>query len=326
LLIGQETNFITLANVKRLKGKIALVAGATRGAGRGIARALGEQGAVVYCTGRSSRRHPGRGLPGRPETIEETAEIVEKAGGVGIAAQVDHGREDQVRRLLRRIDRERGRLDILVNDIWGGEKLTEWDTPFWRLEVEKGLEMVRRALFTHWITSRHAIPLLLKSKRGLIAEITDGEGLYYRGSFFYDIAKTAVIRTAFALSEELAGTKVAAIAVTPGFLRSEEMLAHFGVTEANWRDAGKKVPHFLESETPLFVGRGLARLAAEKDTRAITGRVYSSWKLARRYKFLDADGRRPDWGRYFDTAPGVKTYRESFRRTHAAFVKACPSP
>lgn len=309
-----------------LEGKVALVAGATRGAGRGIARALGEQGAIVYCTGRSSRRRPGRGLPGRPETIEETAELVKAAGGVGIPVPVDHSRKDEVRRLMRRIERERGRLDILVNDIWGSEKLTEFDTPFWKLDLENGLEMIRRALFTHWITSHHAIPLLLKSKRGLIAEITDGEGLYYRGSFFYDIAKVAVIRTAFALSEELARTKVAAIAVTPGFLRSEEMLDHFGVTEANWRDAGKKVPHFLESETPLLVGRGLARLAAEPDTKALTGRVYSSWKLARRYKLKDTDGRRPDWGRYFDTARSVKSYREGFRRTHVAFVRACPAP
>lgn len=308
-----------------LKDKIALVAGATRGAGRGIARGLGEQGAVVYCTGRSSRRRSGGGLPGRPETIEETAELVTRSGGIGIPVRVDHSREPEVRRLMRRIRRERGRLDILINDIWGGEKLTEWDTPFWELDLGKGLELVQRALFTHWITSRHAIPLLLKAKHGFIAEITDGMGLYYRKSFFYDIAKVAVLRTAFDLAEELSSKKVAAVAVTPGFLRSEEMLAHFGVTEENWRDAGKKVPHFLQSETPLFVGRGLARLAAEKDIKAITGRVYSSWGLGRRYGITDADGRRPDWGRYFESGPAVAGYRKDFLRTQAAFLKACSS-
>ena len=282
---------------KPLKDKIALVAGATRGAGRGIATALGEAGATVYCSGRSSRR-AGRLNRKRPETVEETAEIVTARGGVGIPARVDHSDPAQVKRLVGRIAKDQGRLDILVNDIWGGDELTEWK-PLWKTSIEKGLTMLERAIHTHIITSHAAIPLML-GHPGLIVEITDGEGMYYRGNLYYDLVKTSVIRLAFALSQELKQHKIAAIAVTPGFLRSEAMLDHFGVKEENWRDAAKKDRNFIASETPLYVGRAVAALAADPRKAKKSGRVYSSAELAEEYGFTDADGTQPSFRKHIE--------------------------
>ena len=287
--------------MRALDGKVAVVAGATRGAGRAIACTLGEAGATVYCTGRSVRGKPA--MKDRPETIEETAEMVTARGGEGVWAQVDHTVEAQVRKLFARVKTERGRLDILINDVWGGDELTEWGKPFWQHSLAKGLLMLERAVIAHIITSRHGAPLMVereRSQRGLIVEVTDGDTLAYRGNIYYDLAKTNAIRLAYAMAWDLRNTQVTALAVTPGFLRSEMMLEHFGVTEANWRDATKKDPHFAESETPFFVGRAITALASDPNVHLKAGRVFASWTLAREYAFDDVDGRRPDWGRHFD--------------------------
>lgn len=299
---------------KPLKGRVAVVAGATRGAGRGIATALGEAGATVYCTGRSSGKEIA--TPGRTETIEETAALVEKAGGRGVSVRVDHLVERDVVALFRRVESEAARLDLLVNDIWGGDALTEWGKPLWELSVEKGLEMLRTALHTHILTARHGTPLMVKQGSGLVVEITDGNGYWYRGNLFYDLVKTAVIRLAFDYSEDLSPKGVHAVAVTPGFLRSEAMLDNFGVTETNWRDAVKKNPDFEHSETPLFVGRAVAALAADKDIAKKTGRVFASWDLAEEYGFDDADGRRPHWMRHFR-----KRYGDIFHTADDSFYR-----
>lgn len=280
-----------------LTGKIAIVAGATRGAGRGIACMLGEKGATVYCTGRSVRGAPATG--NRPETIEETAELVSQHGGTGIPVQVDHTVEAQVQALFARIKAEQGKLDIVVNDVWGGDALTEWNTPFWEHSLANGLLMQQRAVHSHIITSRYAAPLMVAQKSGLIVEITDGHDYSYRGNLFYDLAKISAIRLAYAMAQELRPYGVAALAVTPGFLRSEEMLDHFGVTEQNWRDGAKKDPHFIASETPYFVGRAVAALAADPAVLEKTGKALSSWDLSTEYGFSDIDGRQPHWGNYF---------------------------
>jgi NAD(P)-dependent dehydrogenase (short-subunit alcohol dehydrogenase family) len=285
-----------------LKGQVALVAGATRGAGRGIACALGEAGATVYCTGRSVHGKPA--TSGRHEIIEETAQIVTARGGVGIAVQVDHTVEDQVTALVARIRAEHGRLDVLVNDVWGGDELTEWSKPFWELSMDKGLRMLRQAVDSHIVTSRHATPLLIESGGGLMVEITDGDTFWYRGNLFYDLVKTSLIRLAFTMARELRERSVTVLALTPGFLRSERMLEHFGVTEANWREGAKKDPHFISSETPLFVGRAVAALAADPWVAKKSGRVFSSWELSREYGFRDADGSQPDFGKYFEETFG----------------------
>lgn len=287
---------------ERLRGKIALVAGATRGAGRGIACALADEGATVYCTGRSVRGKSA--MKGRPESIEETAELVTARGGVGIAVQVDHTQPQQVKELFARVKEESQGLDILVNDIWGGEELTEFGQTFWTVSLEKGFTMLERAIHTHIITAHFGAPLMFGRGRGLIVEITDGDSWGYRGNIFYDLVKASVIRLAFAMAYELRKRNIAAVAVTPGFLRSEQMLHHFGVTEANWRDAGEKEPDYLESETPLFVGRAVAALAADPDLGDKNGRVFSSWDLSDEYRFTDADGRRPHWGRYVEAKYG----------------------
>ena len=274
---------------------------------------LGEAGATVYCTGRSTRSAPPRpadakaspfALEHRRETIEETAELVTGHGGVGIPVRVDHTVEAEVREFFARVRGDHGRVDVLVNDVWGGDALTEWGTPFWELDLDKGLAMLRQALHSHIITSRHAAPLMVEQKRGLIVEITDGDGFWYRGNLFYDLVKTSVIRLAFAQAEELRKHCVAAVAVTPGFLRSEAMLEHFGVSESNWRDAAKVNPDFLASETPCFVGRAVAALAADAEVLRRSGRVLSSWGLSREYGFTDIDGNRPDWGRHFEAKYG----------------------
>ncbi|HEX9982465.1 MAG TPA: SDR family oxidoreductase [Thermoanaerobaculia bacterium] len=276
--------------MKPLAGKIAVVAGATRGAGRGIATALGELGATVYCTGRSVAGSPG--MKDRPETIDETAAIVTERGGHGIAVQVDHTVPEQVARLFEQV----GQFDILVNDIWGGDDLTEWGKKLWETKLEDGLTMIDRAIKTHIITSYYGVPRIRDG--GLVVEITDGDTYFYRGHFFYDFVKTSVIRMAFSLSQELQDRNVTALAVTPGFLRSEWMLSHLGVTEANWRDAAEQVPHFIASETPLFVGRGVAALAADPNVATKNGRVYASWDLGEEYALLDADGTRPHFFRW----------------------------
>ncbi|MEO8084850.1 MAG: SDR family oxidoreductase [Ardenticatenales bacterium] len=290
-----------------LAGRVAVVAGATRGAGRGIARMLGEAGATVYCTGRSTRA--GLALSavrdGRAETIEETAALVDAAGGRGIAVRVDHGVEAEVIALFERVKADHGRLDVLVNDIWGGDPLTEWGTPFWRLDLDKGRRLLDTAVWTHVITARHGAPLMVERGHGLIVEVTDGDFTGYRGTLFYDLAKLATIRLAYDMAQDLAGTGVTALCVTPGFLRSEAVLDHFGVAESNWRDAVAADPFFAFSETPNFVGRAVAALAADAGVGARSGGLYASWTLAKEYGFDDVDGRRPDWGRDFKAAIGV---------------------
>jgi NAD(P)-dependent dehydrogenase (short-subunit alcohol dehydrogenase family) len=304
---------------KTLSGKIALVAGATRGAGRGIAIALGEAGATVYCTGRSSRKGSGKhtpdkpSTPGRPETIEETAELVTAAGGRGIAVRVDHTEPAEVRKLVAQIKRRHKGLDILVNDVWGGDALTEFGKPFWKVNLDNGLRMLKQAIHSHIITSHYAVPLMLGHHGAIIFEITDGDAFYYRGNIFYDLVKISVIRLAFAMARELRKREIASLAVTPGFLRSEAVLDHFGVSEANWKDVGKKKkknpdqnsqgqndsPHdFMVSESPRFVGRAVVALAADPRVTKKSGRVFSSWALAREYGFTDLDGTQPHWGNY----------------------------
>ena len=284
--------------MKPLSSQVAVVAGATRGAGRGIATMLGEAGAVVYCTGRSTRETGA--TPGRPETIEETAERVTQAGGRGIPVRVDHTSEADVVRLFDLVRAESGRLDILVNDVWGGDDLTEWGTPFWETDLGKGRRIMEAAVWGHILTARHGLPLMVERNSGLFVEITDGDFLGYRGSYFYDFAKAAAIRLAYALATELQDTQITALALTPGFLRSEAMLARFGVTEENWIEGVKADPHFIESETPCFVGRAVVALAKDPGVRAKAGRVFASWTLAREYGFTDIDGRSPDWGKYFE--------------------------
>jgi NAD(P)-dependent dehydrogenase (short-subunit alcohol dehydrogenase family) len=284
----------------RLQGKVALVAGATRGAGRGIAVGLGEEGATVYATGRSTRGR--RSEVDRPETIEGTAELVTAAGGTGIAVAVDHLVSDDVRALVARIAAEQGRLDVLVNDVWGAEHLFEWDTPVWEHDLEHGLRLLRLALDTHLITSHHALALLTAQPGGLLIEVTDGTADYnagrYRNSLFYDLAKNAVIRLGWAQAHELAPHGATAVALTPGWLRSEAMLEAFGVAEDTWREATARVPHFCISESPAFVGRAAAALAADPDVARWSGQSLSSGGLAQVYGFTDVDGTQPDAWRY----------------------------
>jgi NAD(P)-dependent dehydrogenase (short-subunit alcohol dehydrogenase family) len=263
--------------------------------------ALGEAGATVYCTGRSTRER--RSECDRPETIEETAALVSAAGGVGIAVAVDHLEAAQVAALVRRIDAEHGRLDVLVNDIWGAEHLFQWNTPVWRHDLANGLRILRLAIDTHLITSHFALALLIREPGGLVVEMTDGTRDYnaehYRVSTFYDLAKTAVIRLAFAQGEELGPHGCTAVALTPGWMRSEAMLDHYAVSEANWRAGAATNPHFAAiSESPRFVGRAIAALAADPDVHRRNGGSFSSGELAREYGFTDLDGSRPDCWRY----------------------------
>lgn len=287
---------------KPLEGTIAVVAGATRGAGRGIAAGLGEAGATVYCTGRSVKGNPSD--LGRSETIEETAELVTAKGGVGIPVRVDHTSASDVEALFERIKREQeGKLDVLVNNIWGGEKLSEWGKPFWEQSLANGLLMQERAVKAHLITSYYGAPLMIARGQGLIIEVTDGIDYRYRGNLFYSLAKISPIHLAEAMAADLKPHGVAAVAVTPGFLRSEEMLEHFGVAEANWQDAvhtssNPNSIHFLQSETPFFIGRGVAALAGSKNLMERSGRVFPSWTLSDEFGIVDVDGRRPHWGNY----------------------------
>ncbi|MFG1675475.1 SDR family oxidoreductase [Micromonospora sp. NPDC049282] len=291
-----------------LTGKVALVAGATRGAGRQIAVQLGAAGATVYATGRTTRDR--RSEMDRPETIEETAELVTAAGGTGIAVAVDHLDPERVRLLVERIDAEQGRLDVLVNDIWGADPLITWEKPVWEQPLDAGFRTLRLAVDTHIITSHFALPLLIRNPGGLVVEIGDGTKAYndttYRLSVFYDLAKVSVNRLGFTQAHELAPHGGTAVALTPGWLRSESMLEHFGVTEANWRDGAKTEPHFVMSETPAFVGRAVAALAADPDRARWNGQSLDSGGLAQEYGFTDLDGTRPHWARYHDevVAPG----------------------
>jgi NAD(P)-dependent dehydrogenase (short-subunit alcohol dehydrogenase family) len=283
-----------------LEGKAALVAGATRGAGRGIAVELGAAGATVYVTGRTTRDHQSEYA--RPETIEETAALVSAAGGKGIAVRVDHLVADEVARLVDRISAEQGRLDVLVNDLWGGEKLFEWNKPVWEHDLRNGLHLLSLGVHTHLITAHYALPLLIERPGGLLVEVTDGTAAYnaehYRNNPFYDLAKVSVTRMAWAHAKDLAPHGATSVSITPGWLRSEMMLEAFGVAEANWRDATAKVPHFVISETPRFVGRAIAALAADPDRARWNGQSLSSGELAQVYGFTDLDGSRPDAWRY----------------------------
>jgi len=282
-----------------LTGKVALVAGGTRGAGRGIAVQLGAAGATVYVTGRTTRDQPSE--MNRPETIEETAQLVEEAGGHGIAVRVDHLVPDEVRSLVSRIDAEQGGLHILVNDIWGATVM-EWDKSVWESSLDVGLHMLRLGVDTHAITSHFALPLLIRQPGGLAIEVTDGTDEYnaenYRASFFYDLAKAAVNRMAFLLAHDLKPHGATALSLTPGWLRSEAMLDEFGVTEANWRDATTRIPHFAISESPAYVGRAVAALAQDPEVSRWNGKSLSSGELAKVYGFTDVDGSQPDAWRY----------------------------
>jgi NAD(P)-dependent dehydrogenase (short-subunit alcohol dehydrogenase family) len=282
-----------------LAGRVALVAGATRGAGRGIAVELGATGATVYVTGRTTGSS--RSEMDRPETIEETAALVDDAGGRGIPVRVDHLVPEEVAALVARIDEEQGALNVLVNDVFGATTM-EWDKPLWEASLDVGLRLLRLQVETHIITSHYALPLLLRSPGGLVVEVNDGTDEYnasnYRVWFFYDLAKASVGRMAFALAHEVAPHGATAVSVTPGWLRSEAMLDGYGVTEENWRDATRRSPHFAISETPRFVGRAVAALAADPDVARWNGKSTSSGELAKVYGFTDVDGSAPDCWRY----------------------------
>src|SRR5436190_7270257 len=295
-----------------LRGRVAVVAGATRGAGRGIAAALGEAGATVICTGRTSSLRKLKSDYDRSETIEETAELVTQLGGTGIAIPMDHLVAAEVEALADRLKHEFGAIDILVNDIWGAEILkggpAEWNTRVWQLDLDKGLRILRLAIDTHIITSKYLLPLLISQPGGLLVEVTDGTTKYnsshYRISVYYDLAKVAVNRLAFSQGHELAPHGAIAVAITPGWMRSEMMLEHFGVSETNWRDALDPAraekdlpvapPDFAYSETPRYVGRAIASLAFDPDRARWNQQSLTSGELAMVYGFTDVDGTRPD--------------------------------
>ncbi|MGW2561891.1 SDR family oxidoreductase [Streptomyces sp. NPDC001514] len=285
-----------------LQGKIALVAGATRGAGRAIAVQLGAAGATVHVTGRTTREHTSE-VGRATETIEQTAELVTEAGGRGIAVPTDHLDVEQVRALVAGIDKDHGRLDILVNDIWGGEHLIVWNTKMWDTDLESGLRMLELGVRSHIITSSCALPLLVRNPGGLVVEITDGtaeSNRRFRENFYYDLTKNAPIRMAFALGEDLKSVGGTAVCISPGFLRSEQMLEVFGVREENWRDAIAEQPHFAVAESPVYVGRAVAALAADPERARWNGQSLSSGQLAKAYGFTDVDGSRPDAWAYFE--------------------------
>jgi NAD(P)-dependent dehydrogenase (short-subunit alcohol dehydrogenase family) len=296
--------------MKPLTNRIAVVAGATRGAGRGIACMLGEAGATVYCTGRSVSGRPPLSGPyaGRPETIEQTAEQVTARGGCGLAMRVDHASEADVKALAARIDRDHGRLDILVLDFWGDQSPVPFGTPFWDIPLAQGRATIDDTLWPHVVTLQCLVPLMLAPRadgsRGLVVEVSDGPALLYRTSFFFDLAATLRARLAYAAAEELAAHGITALAVSPGYMRSERTLDLLGVTEENWRAGAAQDPNFLASETPYFIGRGIAALAADPGSAALAGGLYGSWQLAEKYGITDIDGSRPDFGHHFRTQYG----------------------
>jgi NAD(P)-dependent dehydrogenase (short-subunit alcohol dehydrogenase family) len=277
-----------------LAGTVAVVAGATRGAGRGIARALGEAGAVVYCTGRSVRGNPSPYK--RPETIEETAEMITAAGGTAVAVRVDHTVEVEVQALFERVNREHGRVDVLVNSVAGEDPMMAQWAPFWKVDLKNAEAIVRQALLSHIVTAKYAAAMMIKKGRGLIVEVTENDLLVAGGNIVTQVVKAGHKMLAAIWAADLRRQGVAAIAITPGFLRSETMLEGFRVTEETWRDAGKKDKNFLESESPLFVGRAIVALASDPKQFTKSGQVFSSWEVGRQYRFTDYDGRRPDWG------------------------------
>jgi NAD(P)-dependent dehydrogenase (short-subunit alcohol dehydrogenase family) len=327
---ARKTQRDASTGTKPLAGKVAVVAGATRGAGRGIARALGEAGATVYCTGRSVRGHASHYA--RPETIEETAELVTAAGGVGIAVRVDHTEEQEVKALVERVDREQGRLDVLVNSVAGEDPMMGGWGSFWESDLSKGADVLHAAVLSHLITAKYAAPIMIRQRRGLIVEVTESDLLIGGGggNLLHNLTKHANKGLALMMADELRPHRVAVLAITPGFLRSESMLQHFGVTEETWREAGRKDPHFLASESPLYVGRAVAALAADPKVLARTGDVTCSWEIAREFGFTDADGSRPDWGRHAQAKviPSMKWVKEGLERyanlleRHARRVRA----
>jgi len=278
-----------------LAGRVALVAGATRGAGRGIALELAAAGAKVYCTGRSTDEHAA--TPGRPETIDETARMIAGAGGAAVPVRVDHTVEAEVEALAARIRAEDGRLDVLVNDVWGGDALIDWGAKFWTLDMVKARALADQAILSHLITARHMAPMMVEAGRGLIVEVTDGELSGYRGQLLYDLVKASVNRLAYAMAWDLVGTGVSAVAVSPGFLRSEAVLDQLGVTEANWRDGAKTNAGFAFSETPRYVGRAIAALAADPQVGRKSGLALVVDALADEYGFTDVDGQTPRFWR-----------------------------
>lgn len=295
---------VTRAREQPLAGQVAVVAGATRGGGRGIARALGEAGAIVYCTGRSVTGNPSPYA--RPETIDETAAMITASGGTAVAVRVDHTVEAEVEALFARIEREHGRVDVLADSVAGEDPLMNDWRPFWEMDLSCGDALLRQALLSRLITARHAARLMIRQGRGLIVELTENDVLGASGNVLTQLARMGHKLLVTVLASELKPHGVSAVALTPGFLRSESVLDYFGVTEATWRDAGSKDANFLESESPLFVGRAVAALAQASDPTARSGHLFSSWALAREFGFTDADGRRPDWGAVkpdFSTVP-----------------------
>ena len=288
--------------MKPLEEKIAVVAGATRGAGRGIARMLGEAGATVYCTGRGTRSTPSAGRhAGRPETVEETARMVDEAGGTGIAVRVDHADADEVRALFDRVRAEHGRLDVLVNVL--GSPQAEWK-PFWELKLAEELAAFEAYVRPHLVTCWHAAPLMAEQGSGLIATVQESHTLAYGGAMFYDLGPLLLKRVMYNLAEDLAPRGVAAVAIAPGFMRTEEVLATLGATPENWREVAQTSEAargygLAGSETPCFVGRAIAALAADPEVRRKSGGICNSWDLSEEYGFTDVDGARPHWGRFF---------------------------
>lgn len=282
----------------RLDGQVALVAGATRGAGRGIARALGEAGTFVYCTGRSAAGHP-KGMD-RPETIDETVELIKQAGGKATAVRVDHTSEEEVAALAARVRSEAGRLDVLVNSIWGADPMLDWSQRFWELDLGNLRAYLDQTLISHIITNRHLGTVMAEAKRGLIIEVIDGHFAGYRGHILYDLTKASLARLAYGMAMESVRTGITALSLSPGFLRSEAVLAHFGVREDNWREAIAKDPYFAESESPHLVGRAAVALAGDPQVSRKAGLIHFASDLAREYGFTDVDGRVPDFPKMFD--------------------------